>query len=63
MMPLSMYDADEIIRLYLEGYSLREVAAKVGCTFQNVHQLLRRRGILLRPPYVTQTRERILTVD
>lgn len=48
MMPLSLYDADEIIRLYREGYSLLEVAAKVGCTFQNVHQLLLKRGIPLR---------------
>lgn len=50
-MPLSLYDADEIIRLYREGYSLREVARIVGCTFQNVHQLLRRRGEALREPY------------
>jgi hypothetical protein len=43
------YDRDEIIRLYKEGLNLREVADKVGCTFQNVHLHLVRQGVPLRP--------------
>ena len=36
-------------RLYLEGLTLRQVAVKLGITYQAVHALLKRGGVPLRP--------------
>ena len=32
----------EVVQLYRNGYTLREVADKLGMTYQRVHQLIKR---------------------
>jgi AcrR family transcriptional regulator len=41
--------ARRIIELYNEGLSIRQVVAEVGYSYGSVHNLLRDRGIVLRP--------------
>lgn len=45
-----MVDRSVVARLYLEGSSGIEVAAKVGLTYGRVYQILRKLGIQTRPP-------------
>lgn len=47
-------DGREIIRLYQEGYSIREVARQVGCSFQNVQQTLAYNDIPRRPAHYSR---------
>lgn len=49
-------NGQDIIRLYKAGYSIREVARQVGCSFQNVHNTLVYNNIPRRPAHINPQR-------
>ena len=40
--------------LYEEGYTVRQIADEMRCSYQNVHAILRRLGVRMRPPGFAQ---------
>ena len=54
MSKLTAEEREQVIRRYLEGYSLRMVAAEFGISLQRVHSLLCERGVERRQAHVNR---------
>ena len=48
-----------MLRYYMRGHSLRETGQRFGCTYQRVHQVVRKHARQkMRGPYFHDSRER-----
>lgn len=47
---LSSEQVSEAVRMYGDGWSLRQLAARYDCDYETVRQALLRAGVVLRPP-------------